>query len=181
MIKNKNFITRRQILLLQIIMLSVVLSALPLFIHNPKTKGNTQPDSGINVKSEEVFVKRVIDGDTFVDEYGRKVRLIGIDAPEMNYKSKKPECKALEAKLKLQELIEGKSVKLIRDKSETDKYDRLLRYVYINDKFINAELVKPGLARVKYYKPDTSKYKQLKAIEKIAKQNKLGIFSCDTD
>ncbi len=172
--------TRKQILLLQIVILVAMLSALPLFFQNTKTKDKAQADSTLNTQAEKVFVKRVIDGDTFVDEYGRKIRLIGIDAPEMNYKSKEPECKALEAKLELQELIEGKSVKLLRDKSETDRYGRLLRYAYLEDKFINAELVKSGLAKAKYYKPDTSKYKQLKALEKLAKQNKLGIFSCKT-
>ncbi len=123
-------------------------------------------------------VKRVIDGDTFLLQNGTRVRLIGIDAPEMNYKEGEPECKAFEAKLLLKELIENKKVILKKDKSDKDKYGRLLRYVYLpNGLFVNEELVKRGLAKVKYYKPDTSKYSQLKQSENTARKNMLGIWS----
>ncbi len=182
MLKNKNIMTRKQILLLQILMLAIVLSVLPLLLHGTKTKDLTQSIPAHETQKDTVLAVRVIDGDTFVDEHGRKIRLIGIDAPEMNYKSGSPECMALEAKLKLQELIERKKVKLERDKSNKDRYGRLLRYAYLEDgTFVNAKLVKAGLAKVKYYKPDTSKYKELKTFEYIAKQQKLGIFSCGTD
>ncbi|NIM05287.1 MAG: hypothetical protein GTN65_06650, partial [Armatimonadetes bacterium] len=53
------------------------------------------------------------------------------------------------------ELVEGKEVRLERDVSETDRYGRLLRYVYVDDVLVNAELVKKGLAEVRSYPPDT--------------------------
>jgi len=52
-------------------------------------------------------------------------------------------------------LVEGKKVRLERDVSETDKYSRLLRYVWVDDILVEAGLVRQGLARAKAYPPDT--------------------------
>jgi len=75
-------------------------------------------------------VTEVIDGDTIIIEGGYRVRYIGIDTPEIH-----PEVEAfgMEAWQANRQLIEGKEVRLERDVSETDKYDRLLRYVYVVD------------------------------------------------
>jgi micrococcal nuclease len=93
-------------------------------------------------------VSRVIDGDTFQLTDGTRVRLIGMDTEE------KGERCYQEAKDRLKELIEGKDVFLEADKTDKDRYDRLLRYVYINDTFVNYLLVREGLARVYTIKPD---------------------------
>jgi len=71
------------------------------------------------------LVERVVDGDTFVIQNNERVRFINIDAPE------KGECYFEESKQALKNLIEGKYVKLIKDVSEKDDYDRLLRYVIL--------------------------------------------------
>lgn len=91
----------------------------------------------------------MIDGDTITIESGYRVRYIGIDTPERG------EAFYSEAREANRRLTAGKKVRLERDVSETDKYDRLLRYVWVEDMLVNAELVRQGLARAKAYPPDT--------------------------
>ncbi len=172
-----------QILLINLITIILVLISSPLWLNLDRTEAPTIPDSHLSITNKEyAYVKEVIDGDTFITNKGKRVRLIGIDAPEMNYnKESPPECKAEQSKEALSKMILNKQVVLIKDKSDTDKYGRLLRYVYVGDTFVNAELVKLGLAKVKYYPPDTSKHAYLKRLENIAKQSKLGIYSCETE
>jgi len=118
-------------------------------------------------------VVRVIDGDTIEIAGGAHVRYIGMDTPEIY-----PEVEyyGLEAKAKNIELVEGKVVTLVKDVSETDKYGRLLRYVYVDGVFVNGELVRLGYARAVAYPPDTRCRWQLEQLEKEAKAAKLGIW-----
>lgn len=118
-------------------------------------------------------VIRVIDGDTIEIEGGAHVRYIGIDTPETY-----PEIEfyGAEAKAKNIELVEGKMVTLEKDVSETDKYGRLLRYIYVDGIFVNGELVRLGYARAVAYPPDTRYQWQLERLEKEAKEGKRGIW-----
>lgn len=121
--------------------------------------------------SGTVLVIRVIDGDTIVLEGGEHLRYIGMDTPETG----RPFYE--EAKKANEELVLGKNVKLEKDVSERDRYKRLLRYVYVDDTFVNAELVKKGLARAKAYPPDTKYQKQLEALEKEAVTEGRGFWN----
>ena len=116
----------------------------------------------------------MVDGDTITIEGGYRVRYIGIDAPEIY-----PEVEAfgMEAWQANRRLVEGKEVRLERDVSETDKYGRLLRYVYVDNVFVNAELVKQGLARAKAYPPDTKYQDYLEKIEIEAREAGRGIWA----
>jgi len=108
-------------------------------------------------------VVRVIDGDTIeiaIDGQLYKVRYIGVDAPETVHPAKPVEWMGLEASAKNRELVESKVVQLEKDVSETDQYGRLLRYVWIGDLMVNAELVRLGYAQVSTYPPDV-KYQDL--------------------
>ena len=118
-------------------------------------------------------VTRVIDGDTIVIEGNYRVRYIGIDTPEIH-----PEVEAfgLEAWQVNRELVEGKMVYLEKDVSEVDKYGRLLRYVYVDDVFVNAELVRQGLAQAKAYPPDTEHQDYFEELEQEARQFGKGIW-----
>ena len=106
------------------------------------------------------FVKRVVDGDTIELENGQIVRYIGINTAETKDPRKSVECFGREAYEENKKLVAGKNVRLVKDVSETDKYGRLLRYVYLDDIFVNDHLVKNGFAQVSTYPPDV-KYKNM--------------------
>jgi len=119
-------------------------------------------------------VIRVIDGDTIVIEGNYRVRYIGIDTPEAY-----PQVEAfgLEAWQVNRALVEGKVVRLEKDVSEVDKYGRLLRYVYVDNIFVNAELVKQGLAYAQAYPPDTKHQDYLETLEQEARQAGSGMWA----
>jgi micrococcal nuclease len=122
----------------------------------------------------QVTVTRVIDGDTIeVSLAGTicKVRYIGIDTPELG------EPGADEATEANRQLVEGEDVRLEKDISETDKYGRLLRYVYVGDTFVNAELVKYGLAWANAYEPDIKYQGDFEELEAKAREAGLGIWA----
>ncbi len=95
---------------------------------------------------EEAVVVRVIDGDTIELEDGRRVRYIGIDTPETVHPEKDVECYGPEATARNRELVEGKNVELQAGVEESDRYGRLLRYVHVDGRFVNALLVAEGYA-----------------------------------
>ena len=85
---------------------------------------------------------RIIDGDTFETESGEKVRLIGINAPEIS------DIFGQEAKLHLANLIDGKTIDLQSDNisKNRDRYSRLLRYVFLDNTDINKQMISDGFA-----------------------------------
>jgi len=121
---------------------------------------------GCSTPPETAKVTQVIDGDTITVEGGYRVRYIGIDTPETYPVA---EAFGLEAWQVNRQLVEGKEVRLERDVSETDKYGRLLRYVYVDDVFVNAELVRLGLAEAKAYPPDIKYQDYLEEMEAEAR------------
>jgi len=125
------------------------------------------------------MVTRIIDGDTIeVDIAGTnyKVRYNGIDTPELNDKRAEFCALAQEATRCNRQLVDRKTIRLEKDISETDKYGRLLRYVYVDDIFVNAELVAQGLAWAKAYEPDTKYRDYLEGLETEARQAGRGIW-----
>lgn len=116
-------------------------------------------------------VIRVIDGDTFVIETGERVRVLGINAPEMKTELGEP------AKQHLLALIDGKTVDLEPDhiSKDRDVYGRLLRYVYLDGVDIDKKMVTDGwaIAFLKYRFDKEEEYRQ----EEIkAKSAALGIW-----
>lgn len=127
----------------------------------------------------EFKVSRVIDGDTIEIAGGERVRYIGLDAPEMVEPEKPVECFGPEATAKNKELVEGKIVRLEKDTTDRDKYNRLLRYVYAGETLVNLELVKLGFARAWAYPPDLKYQDQINAAQQSAKKLKNGLwFAC---
>ena len=120
------------------------------------------------------LVTKVVDGDTADLQGLGRVRFSGINTPE------KGVCYYKEAKEKLTNMILNKEVYAEKDRSDKDKYDRYLRYIYLNNTFVNGVLVQEGYAVVfDKYKKDTGRYEQLKKLEEIAVENKLGVWSCN--
>ena len=122
-------------------------------------------------QSENYLVTKIIDGDTIEIETGQRVRLICINTPEKGENGYK------EATQFLNRLLKNKRVKLVSDTSDRDKYGRLLRYVYIDNIFVNKEIVKEGFGVTAIYKPDTKKCGQIKKAEDISKKNRKGIWA----
>lgn len=122
-------------------------------------------------------VVNVVDGDTVKLEGGEVVRYIGIDAPETVHPSKPAQCFGREAGEKNSELVEGKEVRLVKDVSETDKYGRLLRYVYAGDIFVNEYLVRNGYAKASSYPPDVKYQDQFRQAEEEARNSKRGLWA----
>ena len=121
-------------------------------------------------KKQAALVTRVIDGDTIEIEGEIKVRYIGINSPEIE------QCFANESYLENKKLVEGKKITMIKDVSDKGKYGRLLRYVYVDDQFVNEYLIKNGFAKLMTIKPDIKYSLQFKADQAEAKVNNLGIW-----
>src|SRR3990167_2259493 len=96
--------------------------------------------------AQDVKVKRVIDGDTFEAEDGEKIRLLGVDCPELAHFGKPAEYFGKESTEFSRQNLEGKTVKLVKDSlnKDRDKYGRLLRYVYINKQDFSWLLIEEG-------------------------------------
>jgi len=143
-------------------------------------KDEEEKEENNTSEKEEVFrVENVIDGDTIKLENGDVVRYIGIDTPETKHPSKPQECFGQEASKKNEELVEGKEVRLVKDVSETDRYNRLLRYVYVEDVFVNDYLVREGFANASSYPPDVKYQDQFTEAEQKARENERGLWADD--
>ncbi|MCK4554515.1 thermonuclease family protein [Candidatus Parcubacteria bacterium] len=160
----------------------------PLVAPKPKPKPAPKIDyTAITITSADVT--RVIDGDTIevklIDGAIAKVRFIGIDTPETVDPRKPVECFGKEAGEKLKSMIDKKEVTLKRDAINDNKdiYNRLLRYVYLDDKDINAEMIKQGYAYAYLkYSFDNDKMSSYKDYEKQAREKELGLWApgvCD--
>lgn len=123
---------------------------------------------------ETAVVAAVIDGDTIRLNTGHTVRYIGINTPESTIRK---ECFGKEAAEENKRLVESKTVRLERDRSETDRYGRLLRYVYVDDIFVNEQLARGGFAESRAYPPDTAKQDVLAAAEQEAREAGRGMWS----
>ncbi len=108
------------------------------------------------LESQSAKVISVIDGDTVkiqINDQKINVRYIGINAPELNSDEREL---AKEAMRFNAELVENQIITLYPDTSDTDRFGRLLRYVFVEDIFVNYELVRMGYARQRDYPPDSS-------------------------
>lgn len=134
----------------------------------------TQNFDGIEIKCT-----RIIDGDTIEieDEIGTKykVRYIGIDAPETSedYGDISTE--------KNSELVKDKIVKLEKDISNTDKYGRILAYVYVDKIFVNAYLIQEGYAQIYTYPPDVKYADYFLELQQEARECNNGLWGIEVD
>src|SRR5207237_786642 len=118
-------------------------------------------------------VKKIVDGDTIWLEDGQKIRFIGINTPETG------EPMASNAKHFLAELLTGKTVQLLSDVERTDQYKRRLAYVFVDGRFVNAEIIRRGLAHAYKWEPNTKFSAQLLDLQKRARKDGIGIWSLD--
>jgi micrococcal nuclease len=139
----------------------------------PVTGGSCIPDN----PPQTGLVSQVVDGDSIrvilEDGLTYSVRYIGMDTPE---NTSQVEYFGPEATAKNTELVWGKVVTLIKDVSETDRFGRLLRYVLVEDVFVNYELVAQGYANVASFPPDVACIPTFQAAERKAAASKLGLW-----
>ena len=137
---------------------------------------------GISFKTNQtVQVSRVVDGDTIVLADGRKVRYIGINTPETVDPRRPVQCFGTEASAFNHTLVAGKTVRLEKDISETDKYGRLLRFVYLEDgTLVNETLVREGYASASAFPPDITKQDLFFAAEREARAAHAGLWNPET-
>jgi micrococcal nuclease len=139
----------------------------------PPTTTSPSPSGG-----ELAQVISITDGDTIRVNYSggsnEPVRLIGINSPESG------ECGASDATAALQVLIGGKTVTMVRDISDRDQYNRLLRYLYLSDgTFVNERLVRNGYALASEYPPDTAQASNLASAQTAAERDEVGMWATD--
>jgi len=113
------------------------------------------------------LVVNVLDGDTFVLETSQRVRLAGLNAPEIDF------CGGQEAKEKLESLVMGKRV-ILRE-PVVDVWGRIIALVYVGNQLVNDEVLKEGWG---YYNSDKNSQREvLKATARLAREGKKGVFS----
>jgi len=129
-----------------------------------------------------IKVAKVIDGDTIKLEDGQTVRYIGVDTPETKHPQKKLQCYGKEAMRKNKDLVEGMMIRLEQDISETDKFSRLLRYVFVPTEsspsglFVNDYLVREGYAYSATFPPDVKYSEYFTQLQQEAQVNKKGLW-----
>lgn len=131
------------------------------------------------------FVTRVVDGDTIeVSVRGEqwKLRYIGIDTPETVDPRRPVGCYGKEASERNRQLVEGKSVGLEKDVRDTDDFGRLLRYVWLDGRMVNAALVEEGYAAAATYPPDVRYASAFASLQAKARAAGLGLWgpACQT-
>ena len=167
------------------IVLGLVLIALDQAKPGVKESGSAPETLETREKTDQKLAKvlHVFDGDTFsvrINGKTESVRAIGIDAPETGEKYTKKECFAGGSKTKAIELLGGKSVRLEVDltQGDKDKYDRLLRYIHLEDgTLFNLEMIKEGFAEEYTFQNKAYKFQSdFLSAQTKAKDAKLGLW-----
>ena len=123
------------------------------------------------LEGDTVTCAAVIDGDTIRLENGETVRLIGIDAPELSQLGGEM------SRQYLAQLIQGKRITLDKGDEDRDKYNRLLRFVYIDDLCVNEEMIRQGYAEARYLSPDDPLREYYIQLEIEAEITRAGLWS----
>jgi micrococcal nuclease len=163
---------KRILIVITSLVLALILEALPSTktkqsISESPNKENTQPSR------EKTKVIKVIDGDTIEITGNQKVRYIGMDTPEI---SDKKECYGIEASNKNKDLVLNQEIEIEKDVSETDRFGRLLRYVYIEGQMVNEILIREGFAKVSTFPPDIKNKDIFLKAEQEARNNNKGLW-----
>ncbi len=128
-------------------------------------------------EGDQAMVTWVYDGDTVkVEMRGGvyRLRYIGVDTPEIDQSYYEEASKANF------DMVKNKNVILVRDVSDTDRYDRLLRYVYLIDgTFVNAELLRNGYGRTINIPPDVANERYFKRLQAEARREGRGLWGLE--
>jgi endonuclease YncB( thermonuclease family) len=173
----------RRVSLLPLLMLALAALACT-FGFDPNAPSIITPGSGGNMPAgEDAIVTRIVDGDTInvtINGQDFSVRYVGINTPERD------EACFSEATQANAFLVQGKTVRLVRDISNTDRFGRLLRYIWVNGVHVNQVLIEQGFAEVVLYEPDRAYYDTFRRLEGEARAanrgcHPSGIFNDGSD
>ena len=140
--------------------------------------------------NEYLYVERVVDGDTLKLSNGERVRLIGIDTPEVHQSDKllrdaKKSGKDVKTIQSLgqkasdfvKSMCAGKKVRLEFDVQKKDRYGRLLAYVYLEDgAFVNAKILEEGYAQTLTIPPNVKYAEKFVELQRNARDNRKGLW-----
>lgn len=158
----------------------------------PSTTTEVEEEKVESIAYEEAKVTRVVDGDTVEVSDGNstyKLRLIGVNTPETVHPNKDVEFFGKEASDFTKEKLTDATIYLEKDVSDTDRYQRLLRYVWlekpsnnptedeIKEKMFNAILVKEGYAYSSAYAPDIKHQELFDKLQKQAEESNAGLWN----
>lgn len=146
---------------------------------------------GCAAEADTYLVTRVIDGDTIQLHNRERVRLIGIDTPEVHQSHKLDRdsrrtgrdhktiiAMGRQASRFTKNLVEGKRVRLEYDVERRDRYGRLLAYVYLSDgRMLNAEIVKAGYGQIYTVPPNVKHADMFLKLQREARENQRGLWS----
>ncbi len=155
--------------------ISVVILSLVALLYS--ITGKNSPEGG-NAEENLIRVERVHDGDTLTAIVGNrreKIRLIGIDTPEMGQRPW-----GRKAKEHLENMIASSSWQVIieYDVEKRDKYNRILSYIWTRDgKMVNKEMLRSGYAILFTFPPNVKHVEEFVSVETEAREKKRGIWS----
>ena len=157
----------------------ILLAVLALLIVRP-----WEGDASAGPAAVTAPVMRVVDGDTFearIDGETEDVRLIGVDTPETVKPGTPVQCYGPRASHFTHQLLEGRTLRLVFGVERHDVYGRLLAYVHLGDRFVNAILVRRGLARTLTIPPNDRYASFLRRLEAAAARAGRGLWAaCGT-
>ncbi len=172
-----------------IVCLIIVIAAVLFFGFRPSPTHDARRMTH-DANAGQLYVKRVVDGDTIALSDGTKVRLIGVDTPELHTSEKLlkdarqsgKDLKIIQrmgsrAKEFTQNRCLGKAVVLEYDVERKDRYGRTLAYVYLGDgTFLNAEIIKAGYGHIMTIPPNVKYSGLFLDMEKEARENSRGLW-----
>lgn len=125
----------------------------------------------------EVYIERVIDGDTVQTAAGKSIRLLAVDCPEIDWENRSSEFYAEEAREFTQKKLLKQNVLLKFDQEQEDDYGRTLAYIYLDGENFNQKLLKEGYATVMIVEPNDRYENEFKMAQEEARRDNKGIWS----
>jgi len=175
-------IVRVKILFLLGLLAAAALEAGSTTHQEPRVGTSEQSRESPNAGSEKRVVIRIIDGDTIVVNPNEKVRLIGVDTPEIIHPKKAVQCFGKDAKEFTRSMVERRTIRLVLDESNAarnhkDRYGRTLAYAYLTDgTMLNRELIRQGYAHA-YTRFPFPHLVEFRELERTARAESLGLWS----
>lgn len=193
MTKNRIILISGALIFFAILFFSVNLSfvaAGELNIEYSSEKGKFIIPFGRSYDYNNILVVRAVDGDTLQLASGERLRLIGIDTPEMHesdklYRDSQRSRQDIQAIKDLgrrayeftKKLVEGKRVSLEFDAEKYDRYGRLLAYVYLKDgTFVNAKIIEEGYASLMTIPPNVKYAETFLNLYQEARRSRRGLW-----